>query len=70
MMTGMYSQDVQSGDTLVDGDGNVIYTILGDPQVDERGPVDVRVKWALDEGQTARTLPYGVDNPNLIRPTP
>lgn len=72
MMTSMSMkpEELQIGDTLVDGDGNVIYTIVWEPVVDERGPVMIRVKWALDDGQTDRVLPYGVENPNLVRPTP
>lgn len=70
MMTSMRPEELQVGDTLVDSGGTVIYTIMWEPIIDERGPVFVHVKWALDEGQTDRVLPYGVENPNLVRPTP
>lgn len=70
MMTGMRPEELQIGDTLVDENGAVIYTIIWEPMVDERGPVLTRVRWALDGGETDRVLPYGVENPNLVRPTP
>ena len=63
----MLADDIQIGDTLVDADDNVIYTVIWEPIV-ERTTVWCRVQWALDGGQTDRTLPLGVDIPRLVRP--
>lgn len=63
----MLAEDLQIGDTLVDDTDAVIYTIVWEPIV-ERTTVFCRVQWALDGGMTDRTLPMGIDYPNLVRP--
>jgi hypothetical protein len=65
----MLAENVMIGDTFVDADNIVIYTIVWEPIV-ERTTVFCRVQWALDGGMTDRTLPMGIDIPRLVRPDP
>lgn len=65
----MQAQDLQLGDEFHDGNGALVYTVIWEPQVG-RDVVDLRVQWALDGGQTDRTLPMNVDIPGLVHPIP
>lgn len=68
MMTSMLTDNAQVGDQVF-RDGAVAYTIIWDPIV-ERTTAFWRVRWAWDGGECDRTMPLGVDMPNLVRPTP
>lgn len=68
MMTSMLTDDARAGDQVLK-DGAVEYTLVWEP-VNERTTALWRVRWEWDSGETDRTMPLGVDMPNLVRPIP
>jgi hypothetical protein len=61
------TEDFLVGDQLLDADDNLVYTVTET----QFGPthVDLMVRWALDQGVTTRTVPYGVEL-NIVTPEP
>jgi len=68
MMTSMLTDDARVGDQVL-RDGAVEYTIIWEP-ITERTTTFWRVRWEWDKGETDRTMPLGVDMPELVRPVP
>lgn len=65
----MQAGDIQQGDQLFDGDGNLVWTVLWNPQPYDRERISLRLLWDHDQGETDRAYRNEVEL-NIVRPTP
>lgn len=65
----MQAGDIQQGDELHDAEGNLVWTVLWDPQPFDRESAWLWIRWDHDQGMTERVYRNDVEL-NIVRPIP
>lgn len=65
----MQAGDIQQGDELHDAEGNLVWTVLWNPQQFDRESISLWLLWAHDQGMTDRAYRNDVEL-NIVRPVP
>jgi hypothetical protein len=65
----MQAGDIQQGDQLFDDIGNLVWTVLWNPQPFDRERIALRLLWDHDKGETDRAYRNEIEL-NIVRPTP